>query len=177
MLVQVSARQSAFAWYVFMPMQMLAFGACAALASWANRRVTVLCATLVLLCVVAHDAHRIGLRLRHKIDNNALLTSAAEDMAKLTSVLRVAHPCAKQGHADILVPSPSSSLMPMRTSLNHRTTNRWTAPDYFVLNGRSVLAPELSGLATLVELDDFRHYVLEQRVGGLGLYVRRDLGC
>ena len=65
----------------------------------------------------------------------------------------------------------------MRTSLKRRVFHQGTAPDYIVLNARSMLAPEHSGLATLVGLEDFSRYTLKQRVGSLGLYVRRDLTC
>lgn len=177
MLLQAASHRSAYAWYVFLPVQLLAFGACLALASLGHRAGIMVCALIVLICFTAHDARRIEARVRHKAQNNAMVTSSMADMVALESLLSAEHPCARLGHADILVPSMSPYVMSMRTSLNHRSTGRWVEPDFLVLNPRSMVAPDHSGLAMLVELDAFKHFVLHREVGGLGLYIRRNLGC
>ncbi len=177
MLTQAATHQSAYAWYVFLPLQMLAFGACLVLATQASSKGIALCSVIVLLCFAIHDARRIDTRLRYKLQSNAMVSSSRMEMAALESALKVEHPCANIGHADILIPLPSPSVIPMRTSLNHRTTGQWREPDFLVLNERSMIAPMHSGLATLVELEAFNNFEFRKRVGGLGLYVRKNLGC
>lgn len=176
MLLQAIVHQVAFAWYLFLPLQLCMVGA-ALMLIHAPARVVGLCAATLVALAVAHDGPRLAKHLAFAHENNRIVAEARRVMPAMTATLNGRFPCARTGHADILVPSDDARLIPMRESLRLRSTGAWQAPDVIVLNTRSMQAPSQSGLVELVEQQSFQGYRLAHRENALALYVSPDLHC
>lgn len=169
----------AVGWYLFVPTFLYSI-AFALLVEKVHKYIFVSSFFIIIGLYFYSGQDRLIEHILFKKENNEQLKVHTQEMIKIENYLRNNYNNIKTGNVDILVPVSSgnvinpwaNSVIPMRVSLNYKSSGKWLEPDFIVVN-KSI--ENISPLLQLVIKDTIDNYEFIDKFVDLDLYIKKDI--